>query len=345
MLFDPYSLRGLTLRNRIVMSPMCMYSAGADGRATDWHLVHYATRAVGGVGLIIQEATAVEPRGRISEADLGLWDDVQIEPLARMVRLCHAQGAAMGVQLAHAGRKAWSPKFGQGPEQPVAPSAVPQGAEWVTPRALAVPELDAIVGAWVAAARRAEQAGYDLIEIHAAHGYLLHEFLSLLANQRSDEYGGTLENRMRLLLRVVRGVRAVWPESKPLFVRLSCSDWHPDGLRIEDAVQVACALRELRVDVVDCSSGGIAAPKPEDIFPGYQVTFAERVRREAGLPTQAIGMILTPQQAEQILRLGQADLIALGRELLRTPYWPLRAARELGVEIEWPRQYVRAKPN
>jgi NADPH2 dehydrogenase len=343
LLFSPLTLRGLTLRNRIVMSPMCMYSAGTDGLATDWHLAHYVARAVGGGGLVLQEATAVEARGRISPNDLGLWNDAQVEPLARIVRTVQAQGAAAGVQLGHAGRKAWSATFGQGPGVPVGPSALPQGQEWVTPHVLGLAELDGVVAQWVAAARRAEAAGYDVIEIHGAHGYLLHQFLSPLANQREDEYGGTPEKRMRLLLRVVEGVRAVWPERKPLLVRLSCCDWHDGGLTVEDIVPVAQALHTCGVDAVDCSSGGISVAPPANVAPGYQVPFAERVRHEAGLPTVAVGLITAPVQAEQILQLGQADLVALGRELLRAPYWPLQAARALGVDIAWPRQYLRSK--
>jgi 2,4-dienoyl-CoA reductase-like NADH-dependent reductase (Old Yellow Enzyme family) len=318
-LFAPLELRGVTLRNRVVMSPMCMYSAGEDGRATDWHLAHYLARAV------------------------GVWEDGQIAPLERIVRLCQEQGAAVGVQLAHAGRKAWSPRRGAGPATPVAPSAIPFDGEWVIPQALTGEELGEIVAAFVTAARRAEAARCDVIEIHAAHGYLLHEFLSPLSNQREDGYGGPLENRARLLLEVAEAARAVWPAQKPLLVRLSATDWVEGGLTVEDQVQVARWLSERGVEVVDCSSGGIAPLRLPRTGPGYQVPFAAQIRREAGVGTMAVGLITTPEQADGIVRQGQADLVALGRELLRHPYWPLDAAHALGQEIEWPRQYRQAK--
>ncbi|MFO7173180.1 MAG: NADPH dehydrogenase NamA [Bacillota bacterium] len=343
LLFEPITFRGVTLRNRIVMSPMCQYSAGADGRATDWHLVHYGARATGGVGLILVEATAVESRGRISTEDLGLWDDSQIEPLARIVRYCKSQGAAMGIQLAHAGRKAWSFTRGQGPEEPVGPSPVPYGPDWVTPRPLDAEGIEQVVAAFQAAAARALAAGFDVVEIHAAHGYLLHSFLSPLSNQREDEYGGSLGNRMRLLLRVVEAVRRVWPEEKPLFVRVSASDYVAGGLEPDDLVRVARALAPLGVDLVDCSSGGLVSGARIPVGPGYQVPFAEKIRREAGIPTGAVGLITRPEQAEEILLNGRADLVLLGRELLRNPYWPLQAARILGAEVQWPAQYLRAK--
>lgn len=342
-LFTPLVLRGVTLRNRIAMSPMCMYSAGEDGIATDFHLAHLAARATGGVGLIVTEATAVEARGRISTNDLGLWDDAQVEALTRIVRLCKAQGAAMCSQLAHAGRKAWTPTKGAGPFPSVAPSAIPFDAEWVVPHELTLDELDGVVSAYRAAAERAVRAGFDAIEAHAAHGYFLHEFLSPIANHRTDEYGGSLENRARMLLRVVDGVRAVMPESMPLFVRLSSTDWIEGGLTIDDQVQVARWLKAHGVDLVDCSSGGITSVLPP-VGPGYQVPFAERIRREAGVATMSVGLITTPEMAEEIVRNGRADLVALGRELLRSPYWPLHAARALGHDIAWPRQYLRAKP-
>jgi 2,4-dienoyl-CoA reductase-like NADH-dependent reductase (Old Yellow Enzyme family) len=342
-LFSPFTLRRITLRNRIAMSPMCMYTAGEDGLASDWHLAHLASRAVGGVGLIITEATAVEARGRISPNDLGLWNDTQIEPLARIVRLCKAQGAVMCTQLAHAGRKAWSAKKGIGPAQPVAPSALPHDADWVVPHALTLAEIEDIVSAFRASATRALGAGFDAIEIHSAHGYLLHEFLSPISNHRTDEYGGTLANRARLLLRVVESVREVWPESQPLLVRLSCTDWIEGGLTVDDQVQVASWLKARGVDMVDCSSGGISMFVPT-AGPGYQVPFAEKIRREAGIATLSVGLITMPEMAEEIVRDGRADVVALGRELLRHPYWPLDAARILGVDIAWPNQYLRAKP-
>ncbi len=341
-LFSPFTLGEVTLRNRIVMPPMCMYSAGEDGCATDWHLAHLAARAVGGVGMIITEATAVEARGRISAHDLGLWDDAQIEPLKRIVRLCHESGAVMCTQLAHAGRKAWSPDKGVGPSVPVAPSALSYDTDWVVPQELSAAEMDCIVVAFGAAARRALAAGYDAVEIHAAHGYLLHQFLSPISNARKDDYGGSLKNRARLLLRVVSTIRGIWPERRPILVRLSCSDWLAGGLTIEDLVQVAIWLKDKGVNMVDCSSGGIAPVVPP-VGPGYHVPFSERIRHEAGIPTLAVGLITTPELAEEIVQNGRADVVALGRELLRHPYWPLDAARALGEDLPWPKQYVRAK--
>jgi 2,4-dienoyl-CoA reductase-like NADH-dependent reductase (Old Yellow Enzyme family) len=342
-LFTPLTLRDVSLRNRIMMSPMCMYSAGEDGLATDWHLAHYGSRANGGVGLIITEATAVEARGRISQGDLGLWDDAQIEPMARLVRLCQEQGAKVGVQLAHAGRKAWSALRGFGPVTPVGPSALPFADDWAIPHALTADELGQIVNAFAAAAGRAEAAGFDVIEIHAAHGYLLHEFLSPLSNTRDDAYGGSLEKQSRLLLRIVDVVREIWPTSKPLLVRLSATDWVAAGLTVTDQVQVAQRLKGHGVDLVDCSSGGNLPIVPPDQKPGYQVPFAEQIRREAHINTAAVGLITTPEHADEIIRAGRADLVALGRELLRHPHWPLDAARILGHDVEWPPQYVRAK--
>jgi 2,4-dienoyl-CoA reductase-like NADH-dependent reductase (Old Yellow Enzyme family) len=342
-LFSPLTLRGVTLRNRIVMSPMCMYSAGEDGISTDFHLAHLAARATGGVGLIITEATAVESRGRISPNDLGLWDDAQIQPLARIVRLCKAQGAMMCSQLAHAGRKAWTPTKGAGPLPAVAPSALPFDADWAVPRELTSAELDGVVAAYRVAAQRALRAGFDIVEVHAAHGYFLHEFLSPISNRRSDGYGGSLENRARLLLRVVDAVRTVLPEPQPLLVRLSCTDWIEGGLTVGDQVQVSRWLKAHGVDLVDCSSGG-STSQPPPVGPGYQVPFAERIRREAGIATMTVGLITTPEMAEEIVRNGRADVVALGRELLRNPYWPLHAARALGHDLAWPKQYLRAKP-
>jgi len=342
-LFSPLALRGLTLRNRIMMSPMCMYSADEDGQATDWHLAHYLGRAVGGVGLIVTEATAVEPRGRISANDLGLWDDAQVEPLARIVRLVHAQDAAIGVQLAHAGRKAFSPVRGHGPQQTIAPSPVPFDDGWQTPVELDRVEIDAIVDAWKAAAGRALAAGCDMVEIHGAHGYLAHQFLSPLSNRRGDEYGGPLANRMRFLLRVVAAVRQVWPADRPVFVRVSATDWATGGLTPDEVVVVAQELKASGVDLVDCSSGGTLPVGPPVLRAGYQVPFAEQIRREAGIPTAAVGLITAPELADEIVRNGRADLIALARVLLRQPYWPLDAARVLGDDIAWPRQYLRAR--
>jgi 2,4-dienoyl-CoA reductase-like NADH-dependent reductase (Old Yellow Enzyme family) len=342
-LFSTLTLRGLTLHNRIVMSPMCMYSAAADGQATDWHLAHYLARAVGGVGLLITEATAVERRGCISSNDLGLWADAQVEPVARIVQAVHAEGVAIGVQLAHAGRKAWSPEKGHGPELPVAPSALPFAEEWRTPQELTLPDIDQITAAWQAAARRAEAAGFDLVEIHGAHGYLSHQFLSPLSNRRTDEYGGPLANRMRFLLRVVEAVRQVWSQEKPVSVRLSATDWVEGGLTPDDIVVVAHELRLRGVDLIDCSSGGLVPAPPLALGPGYQVPFADKIRREAGIATGAVGLISAPELADEIVRNGRADLVVLGRVLLRHPYWPLEAARVLHYDMPWPRQYQRAR--
>ncbi len=342
-LFTSLTLRGLTLRNRILMPPMCMYSADTDGIATDWHLSHYHARAQGGVGLILMEATAVEPRGRISINDLGLWDDAQVAPVARMAKLVRAEGAAFGVQLAHAGRKAWSSERGFGPETPVAPSAIAYNEESNTPHALTLDAIDALVEKWQAAAQRAQAAGLDVIEIHGAHGYLIHEFLSPLSNQRDDAYGGNLSNRMRFLLRVVDAVREVWPAEKPLFVRVSAHDWVEGGLTLDDTVLIARALREHGVDLVHCSGGGMSGARPPSVGPGYMIPFAERVRRETGIPTAAVGLITAPELADAVIRNRQADLVALGRELLRHPHWPLDAARALGHDVVWPKQYERAR--
>jgi 2,4-dienoyl-CoA reductase-like NADH-dependent reductase (Old Yellow Enzyme family) len=341
-LFSPLALRGLTLHNRIMMSPMCMWSAPGDGRATDWHLAHYLARAVGGTGLIVTEATAVEARGRISVRDLGLWHDDQVAPLARIVHLVQKEGAAIGVQLAHAGRKAWSGNRGHGPAVPVAPSPLPFDNGWVIPTEISPDQIDDIVDAWRLATLRAEAADFDLVEIHAAHGYLNHQFLSPLSNTRTDSYGGSLQNRMRFLLRVVDAVRQAWPEEKPLLIRVSATDWVEGGLSPADIVVVARELRAHGVDLVDCSAGGSVPDAPVPLGPGYQVPFAEKVRSEAGIATAAVGLISTPELADEIVRNGRADLVALGRELLRHPHWPLDAARALGQEIDWPRQYRRA---
>jgi 2,4-dienoyl-CoA reductase-like NADH-dependent reductase (Old Yellow Enzyme family) len=341
-LFSPYSLRKLELRNRIIMSPMCMYAAGDDGQATDWHLSHYHARAAGGVGLILLEATAVEPRGRISRGDLGLWGEPQVPPLTQLIRLAKGEGAAVGVQLAHAGRKAFGTERGHGPQTPVGPSPLAFDEGWRVPAKLSSDDIRKVIAAWRRAAVLARAAGFDVIEIHAAHGYLNHQFLSPLANQRTDEYGGSLENRMRFLLEVVDAVRDVWPDDSPLLVRLSVTDWTPAGLTPGDQVIVARALKAHGVDLVDCSTGGILPIAPATVGPDYQVPFADQLRRQAGVPTAAVGLITEPEQAHNIVTEGRADLVALGRALLRHPYWPLHAARALGAEVAPPRQYRRA---
>ncbi len=351
-LFTPLALRSVTLRNRIGMSPMCQYSA-VDGRVGDWHVVHYGARAVGGVGLVIVEAAGVEARGRISSADVGIWEDAQVEPLARVVRVVAENGAAPGIQLAHAGRKAsvrtpWDqggvPRLpGDGGWMPVAPSALPFAAGHATPEPLDVAGIEGVVRAFAAAARRALQAGFQVVEIHAAHGYLLHEFLSPLSNQRTDRYGGSLENRTRIVREVVEAVRREWPDRLPLLLRVSCTDWTEGGWDLPQTVELARQVRSLGVDLLDCSSGGNVATARIPAGPGYQVPFAEGIRRDAAIATAAVGMITSPAQAETVIRSGQADLVLLARELLRDPQFPLRAAREFGVDGPWPLQYLRAK--
>jgi len=350
-LFQPLRLRGVELRNRIVVSPMCQYSC-VDGVPTDWHLVHLGSRAVGGAALVFAEATAVSPEGRISPGDAGIWNEQQADAFARIAAFVRDQGAAAGIQLAHAGRKAsmrapWEARgavaSGEGGWEPVAPSAVTFSEDYASPRALSESEIGEVVEEFVAAARRADAAGFDVVELHMAHGYLLHEFLSPLSNLRDDRYGGPLENRMRAPLEVVRGVRAAWPEEKSLFVRISATDWVEGGWDLDQSIAFARELAREGVDVVDCSSGGLSTEQEIDVGPGYQVPFAAAIRREAGLATGAVGLITEPAQAEEIVAGGSADLVILARQLLREPYWPLRAARELGAEIDWPVQYGRAK--
>ncbi|BDG62411.1 NADH:flavin oxidoreductase/NADH oxidase [Caldinitratiruptor microaerophilus] len=354
-LFERLKLRDVTFRNRIAVSPMCQYS-GEDGMATDWHLVHLGSRAVGGAALVITEATAVEARGRISPQDLGIWDDRHVEPLARITRFIRGQGAVPGIQLAHAGRKAstrrpWEGLAPVGPEEGgwrpvVGPSPIPFDDGYPVPEALDEAAIAEIVRAFRDGARRALEAGFQVVEIHAAHGYLLHEFLSPLSNHRTDRYGGSFENRTRLVREVVAAIREVWPERLPLFVRISATDWAPGGWDPDQSVELARGLGALGVDLVDCSSGGLVPGVSIPTDPGYQVPFAERVRREAGIATGAVGLITTPAQADAIIREGKADLVLLGRQLLRDPYWPLRAAHELGHadRAPWPPQYLRARP-
>jgi 2,4-dienoyl-CoA reductase-like NADH-dependent reductase (Old Yellow Enzyme family) len=351
-LLTPLALRGVTLRNRIGVSPMCQYSS-TDGFATDWHLVHLGRFAVGGAGLVLSEATAVTPEGRISPHDLGLWDDAHVEMLARIGRFVTAHGATFGFQLAHAGRKASTarPWEGGGPVAPadggwapvLAPSALPFDEGHPTPEALDTAGMRRIARAFADAARRALACGARVIELHAAHGYLLHAFLSPLANARTDAYGGAFANRVRFPLEVVDAVRAAWPDALPLLVRLSATDWRDDGWTLDDSVALARLLRERGVDLVDCSSGGVVPRVRIPVGPGYQVHLAERVRREAGVATAAVGLIEGPEQADTIVRSGQADLVLLGRALLRDPHWPLRAARVLRQPIDWPPQYERAR--
>jgi 2,4-dienoyl-CoA reductase-like NADH-dependent reductase (Old Yellow Enzyme family) len=352
-LFDELKIRDVRLSNRIAVSPMCQYSC-EDGFATDWHLVHLGGRAIGGAALVIAEATAVLPEARISPQDLGIWSEAHIEPLARIAKFIHSQGSVAGIQLAHAGRKASTarPWEGGGKVTPqeggwsdvVAPSAVAFAPNYPMPAAATVERISAIADAFGKAAQRALEAGFRVLEIHSAHGYFLHEFLSPLSNHRSDLYGGSFENRTRIVREVVAKVRRFWPERLPLFIRISATDWVEGGWDIEQAVELARSLRPLGVDLVDCSSGGNVADAKIPIGPGYQVQFAERIRRDAGVLTGAVGMITEAHQADEIIRKGQADIVLLAREMLRDPYWPLHAAAELGKPISWPAQYLRAAP-
>jgi 2,4-dienoyl-CoA reductase-like NADH-dependent reductase (Old Yellow Enzyme family) len=350
-LFDPLTIRDLSLANRVVVSPMCEYSS-TDGFVNDWHFVHLGSRAVGGAGLVLTEATAVLPEGRISPQDLGIWSDKHVEPLARVVRFIHEQGSVAGMQLAHAGRKAstyrpWEgnsavPESEGGWKKVVAPSALRFTDNYPMPQALTNDGIREIVAAFAAAARRACDAGFRVIEIHGAHGYLIHEFLSPLSNQRDDAYGGSFENRTRFIREIVAAVRSSWPKDAPLFVRISATDWVDGGWDIRQSVELARGLKELGVDLVDCSSGGTVPHAEIPVGPGYQTAFAEQIRRETGIMTGAVGMITSPVQAEHIIATGQADAVIMAREFLRDPYWPLRAARELGQPISWPVQYLRA---
>lgn len=349
-LFRPLTLRGLTLPNRIAVSPMCQYSS-QEGLPNDWHLVHLGGLAQGGAGLVLTEAAAVLPEGRISPDDLGLWSDAQAEALAPSVRFIKGQGAVPGIQLAHAGRKAsaFSPWKGSGSVPasaggwtPVAPSALPFDSTWTVPVELDESGIKAVIRAFAYATRRALAAGFEVVEIHAAHGYLLHQFLSPLTNTRTDGYGGSFEGRTRLVREVTTAVRALWPGNLPLFVRISATDWVEGGWDLDQSVELAKILKGLGVDLVDCSSGGLSPHQKIALGPGYQVPFAARIRAEAGLPTGAVGLITEPGQAEQVLAEGSADLVLLARELLRDPRWPLRAAQALGVEVPWPAQYARA---
>ena len=351
-LFEPLRLREVELQNRILVSPMCQYSS-QDGLANEWHFVHLGSRAVGRAAAVLTEAAAVTSDGRISPEDLGIWNDAHIEPLRRIFSFVAQQGSVPGMQLAHAGRKAsTSAPFKGGrplsPEQggwePIfAPTALPFAEGYQNPRELSKTEIASIVAAFAAAAQRAEAAGAKIIELHGAHGYLLHSFVSPLSNHRTDEYGGSFANRIRFVCEIVDAVRRVWPERYPLFLRMSCSDWTEGGWTIEDSVALAGVLKAHGVDLFDCSSGGNVAHVRIPVGAGYQVAFAERVRHQAAVRTGAVGMITDPAQADQIVRTEQADVVFLARQFLREPYWPLLAARALGLDIPWPPQYDRAK--
>lgn len=350
-LFSPLTIKDVTLRNRIAISPMCQYSS-IDGFATDWHLVHLGSRAVGGAGLIIQEATAVSPEGRISPGDLGIYREDHMEKLRNITSFIHEQGALAGIQLAHAGRKAscaapWNGgkqlKAREGGWKTVAPSAIPFNRDEDTPEALDEQGIKKVINDFKTAARRALQAGYKVIEIHGAHGYLIHQFLSPLSNQRTDHYGGSLENRMRLLMEIVKAVQSVWPHNLPLLVRISATDWVDEGWDIDEAVMLASVLKREGVDLIDCSSGGLVPTAKVPVAPGYQVPFAERIKKETGILIGAVGLITGVHQSEEILQENKADLILLARVALREPYFAMHAAHILGDDITWPRQYQRAK--
>jgi 2,4-dienoyl-CoA reductase-like NADH-dependent reductase (Old Yellow Enzyme family) len=348
-LFSPIRFKGVTFRNRIAVSPMCQYSSD-DGAPTDWHMVHLGSRAVGGAALVMVEATAVEPRGRISPEDSGLWNERQVDAFKPIAKFIEENGAVPGIQLAHAGRKASTtrPWEGGGPVKddrkwtPVAPSAIPFDEGYAVPEELTEEGIQELKAAFVASAKRALWANFKMIEIHAAHGYLFHSFLSPLTNKRTDKYGGSLENRMRFLLETVTEVYAAVTHTMPLFVRLSCTDWVDGGWDIEQSIELSKQLKTIGVDLIDCSSGAIVPHVKIPAGPGYQVPFAERIKKEAGIATGAVGMITEAQQAEQIINWGKADMVLLARQMLRDPYWPLHAAKELNVDIPWPVQYDRA---
>lgn len=351
LLFTPYKIRNLELKNRIVVSPMCQYSA-KDGVPDDWHLVHLGSRAVGGAGLVFCEATGITPEGRISLGDLGIWNETQVQAFKKITDFIKAQNAVAGIQIAHAGRKAstkvpWQGHGGiqksEGGWTPIAPSAISYSDKYIEPKELSKDEMDELLESFFRCTRNALKAGFQVIEIHMAHGYLLNEFLSPLSNHRTDEYGGSLENRMRFPLKVASGVREIWPKDLPVFVRISASDWIQGGWDIEDSIEFSKKLKEVGIDLVDCSSGGMSGEQKIKVGPGYQVHFSEGVKKNAKIATGAVGIITDAKQAEEILKKGQADLIFIAREFLRDAYWPLHAAKELGVDVSWPVQYERAK--
>ncbi|WP_019227484.1 NADPH dehydrogenase NamA [Sedimentibacter sp. B4] len=336
-LFASYIIKDLELKNRIIMAPMCMYSAGDDGKVTDWHVIHYASRAVGGVGMIIQEATAVESRGRISSRDLGIWDDSHIDGLKKIVEAVKSNGAKIGIQLGHAGRKCEAES-----EKIIAPSPIAFNEEYRVPAEMTKEDIKAVVAAFKAAAQRAKQAGYDVLEIHGAHGYLINEFLSPVTNKRTDEYGGSPENRARILKEIIRAVRDVWPNEKPLMMRVTAEDYVDGGNHPDDLAELINLVKEYGLDLIDVSSGGVVSVAPK-AFQGYQVKFAEIIKEKTVLPVVAGGLVIDPNMAEEILQNNRADLIFIGRALLRNPYWPLQADYELSNETNWPVQYERGR--
>jgi 2,4-dienoyl-CoA reductase-like NADH-dependent reductase (Old Yellow Enzyme family) len=350
-LFSSFRLRELEFKNRIFVSPMCQYSS-IDGMPTDWHLVHLGSRAVGGAALVCVEATAVSPMGRISPGDSGIWGDQHVEGFARITKFILENGSVPAVQLAHAGRKAstdlpWNGgkplDEGRGGWRIMGPSSIAFGAGYQVPREMTGEDIDAVVSQFSAAARRALSAGFQVVELHMAHGYLMNEFLSPLSNHRKDEYGGSLANRMRLPLRVAGAVREIWPGKWPVFVRISATDWKEGGWDLGQSIELSKALLGIGIDLIDCSSSGNAADAKIAVGPGYQVPFAEAIRKEVGIATGAVGMITEARQAEEIVSLGKGDVVLLARGMLRDPYWALHAARELGVEVEWAKQYLRGK--
>jgi 2,4-dienoyl-CoA reductase-like NADH-dependent reductase (Old Yellow Enzyme family) len=352
MLFEPIEIGGIKIKNRIIMAPMCMYSA-VDGVVGDFHTAHLGARAVGGVGLIIAEATGVSPEGRISPYDAGIWNEKQVEAFKPVVEFCKSCGSVMGIQLAHAGRKAstnapWlgdNPlKQGEGGWQVLGPSPVPFDEGYPVPKEMDENDIKKVINDFANGAKNAGKAGFDVIEIHAAHGYLINEFLSPLSNRRTDKYGGSLENRARLLLEIISAVKSGgWPKNKPILVRISAVDWVEGGFDIESSIALAKMLKEAGVSLIDCSSGGTSPKAKMNIYCGYQLGFAKEIREKAGIAVSGVGLITEPEFADFILSSGTADMVSLGRELLRNPYWPLEAAHKLGVDIEWPKQYLRAK--
>ena len=351
ILFSPLKIRDVELKNRIIVSPMCQYSS-VNGMPTDWHFVHLGSRAVGGAALVMMEATAVSPEGRISPDDTGIWNEDQADAYRRITSFISSQNSIPGIQLAHAGRKAstYSPWKGKGAVdiktggwQTIAPDTLPFSENYPHPRAMDKKDIQNVISQFKAAADRSIKAGFKVIELHMANGYLIHQFLSPISNHRTDEYGGSLENRCRLALEVIKAVRETIPQNFPLFVRISSTDWVKGGWDIEQSVQLAKWSKDSGADLIDCSSGGNAADAKTPAGPGYQVPFAERIKKETGILTGAVGFITSPMQAENIIRTGQSDVVIIGREILRNPYWPFAAAKELKVDVNWPNQYLRAK--
>jgi len=337
-IFSASTIKNVTIPNRIVMPPMCQYTASEDGKVSEWHKVHYGARAIGKVGLIILEATAVEPRGRITDNDLGIWENGQISGLQELVEFGHRQGSVMAIQLGHAGRKSMITDQAT----VIAPSAIPFDEKSITPVEMTKETIGEVVQAFRDAARRADQAGFDLLEIHGAHGYLIHEFLSPISNQRVDEYGGTRLGRVRLLQEIVQAIQKEWPKEKPLILRISATDYLAEGIDVKEMVEILKIVKEEGIDLIHVSSGGLV-PAKINLGPGYQIRLSEIIKQEVGLPTIAVGLITEPELAEEILQNERADYVAIGRELLSDPHWVLKAAKKLGSELEWPLPYARAK--